>query len=428
MPGTSRVRRSYHPSLRQMVHDGEADELVRALKIPRSTVSSWKRTTPPEVVAAGNHDDMPKLRDEVARLRRRVRILTATITLLLAIIRVAKFRLDQRRLADGSDKAEILRAIERTRTALPLRAVLRILRLSQSRYSAWKKAEQSCQLDDALSCPRSHPTQLTPDEVRTMRDMVTSPEYRHVSTGILAVLAQRLGRVFASAATWCRYVRERGWRRPRRRVHPSPPKVGVRVDAPDKLWHLDTTIIRLVDEKKVYLRVVIDNFSRRILSWWLGSSPEPTATAALLLKAHTNRQVSEAGVPSPQPVMVDGGIENFNEAVDQLVRDGILKRILAQTDIVESNSMVEAVFRRLKNQWLYLNEFDTIESVRRLIAFYVNEYNSALPHSAHGERTPDEAYFGAEEDLPAKLAATRQEARRLRMEKNRQTMCETCLA
>ena len=285
------------------------------------------------------------------------------------MLRVSKFRLDNRRLSDGRDKVEILRAIERARPIIRLRSVLRILRLSPSRYSAWKQAEQVCDLDDTLSCPRSHPTRLTPEEVRTMRDMVTSLEYRHVSTGVLAMLAQRLGRVFASSATWCRYVRERGWRRPRRRIHPSPPKVGVRADAPDKLWHLDTTIIRLLDGKKVYLRVVIDNFSRRILSWWLGSSPEPTATVALLSKAHTNRHVAEAGVPSPQPVMVDGGVENFNEAVDQLVRDGVLKRILAQTDIVESNSMVEAVFRRLKNQWLYLNELDTIDAVRRLVEF-----------------------------------------------------------
>ena len=240
-------RRRYHPSLRRLVHDGEADELVRKLQIPRSTVSSWKRSSPPDVVAAGRDDDTVKLQDEVAKLRRRISILTAVIRLLLSILRVSKFRLDNRRLSDGRDKVEILRAIERARPIIRLRSVLRILRLSPSRYSAWKQAEQVCGLDDALSCPRTHPTRLTPDEVRTMRDMVTSPEYRHVSTGVLAMLAQRLGRVFASSATWCRYVRERGWRRPRRRIHPSPPKVGVRVDAPDKLWHLDTSIIRLLD-------------------------------------------------------------------------------------------------------------------------------------------------------------------------------------
>lgn len=56
-----------------------------------------------------------------------------------------------------------------------------------------------------------------------MKDMVESPEYRHVPTGRLAILAQRLGRVLAAPGTWNRLVRERGWGRPRARVHPAKP-------------------------------------------------------------------------------------------------------------------------------------------------------------------------------------------------------------
>jgi len=102
--------------------------------------------------------------------------------------------------------------------------------------------------------------------------MVTSSEHRHVPTGTLAVLAQRMGRVFASATTWSRLVREHGWRRPRIRVHPSKPKVGIRAERPNEIWHIDTTVIRLVDGTKAYLHAVIDNFSRRILSWRIGGS------------------------------------------------------------------------------------------------------------------------------------------------------------
>jgi putative transposase len=38
--------------------------------------------------------------------------------------------------------------------------------------------------------------------------MVTSPDYRHVPTGTLAILAQRLGKVWASPSTWYRLVRQ----------------------------------------------------------------------------------------------------------------------------------------------------------------------------------------------------------------------------
>jgi hypothetical protein len=98
-----------------------------------------------------------------------------------------------------------------------------------------------------------------------MHDLATSPEYRHVPTGTLAILAQRLGKVFASASTWYRRIRERHWRRPRQRIHPAQPKIGIRASRPNQIWHIDTTVIRLLDGSRAYLHAVIDNFSRRIL-------------------------------------------------------------------------------------------------------------------------------------------------------------------
>jgi hypothetical protein len=73
--------------------------------------------------------------------------------------------------------------------------------------------------------------------------MVTALEYRHVPTGTLAVLAQRLGKVWASPSTWYRLVRQNGWRRPRLRVHPAKPKVGLRTTRADEMWHIDTSNI-----------------------------------------------------------------------------------------------------------------------------------------------------------------------------------------
>jgi putative transposase len=74
--------------------------------------------------------------------------------------------------------------------------------------------------------------------------MVTSPEYRHVPTGALAVLAQRLRKVWAFPSTWYHLVRKYGWRRPRLRVHPAEPKIGLRTTRPDEMWHIDTTCPR----------------------------------------------------------------------------------------------------------------------------------------------------------------------------------------
>jgi transposase InsO family protein len=189
--------------------------------------------------------------------------------------------------------------------------------------------------------------------------MVTSDEYRHVPTGVLARLAQRLGKVFASPTTWYRLVQAHKWRRPRQRVHPAKPKVGIRASHANEIWHVDTTLIRLLDGSRAYLHAVVDNFSRRILAWSVAGTFRPGITAQLLLDAS---KTMTSGEPM---VLVDGGVENFNSAVDKVVESGLLKRVLAQTEITFSNSLIESWWRVLKHQWLYLNTLDTVATVRK---------------------------------------------------------------
>src|SRR5262249_3448576 len=126
---------------------------------------------------------------EVLALRRRVKKLTALLRLALALLRTSGFTLTHERLPDGRAKTRILRAVDRARAFVPLRALLRFLRLSPSRFHAWRQRQHVCELDDQSPCPHSSPHRLTPPEVRAIKDMVTSPAYRHVLTATLAVLA-----------------------------------------------------------------------------------------------------------------------------------------------------------------------------------------------------------------------------------------------
>ena len=75
-------------------------------------------------------------------------------------------------------------------------------------------------------------------------------------------------------------------------------------------------------------------------------------------------------------------------------------------------------WRSLKHQWLFLHSLDSVTTVRRLVAFYVDEHNRVLPHSAFRGQTPDEMYFGTGDVVPADLTA--------RAEAHRSASCETC--
>jgi hypothetical protein len=164
-------------------------------------------------------------------------------------------------------------------------------------------------------------------------------------TSTLSRFAQRAGKVYASASTWLRLIRERGWRRPRTRVHPAKPTSGIRATRSNEIWHIDVTVIRLLNGTKPYLHGVVDNFSRRLLAWKLEEKLSPTTTCEILAEAA--KELPE--LQSPVTVLTDSGVENVNDTVDKFLFGGILKRVLAQVEIVESNSAIEVWWRRLKN-------------------------------------------------------------------------------
>jgi len=418
---SKRHLRIYDHRLVQLVQETRDPSIATRLGVPRSTVAGWLRRAPRSVTTSAEGDaSLTELRARVARLRKRNQRLTAVLRILFALLRILEPDLSRLRVP-APDKARLLRAIERTRSVVGLRRVLAVLRLSAARLHAWRTAARACELADQSSCPNSSPQRLTPAEVSTIGDLVTSVDYRHVPTSRLAVLAQRMGAVFAAPTTWLRLVAQRGWRRPRLRVHPVQPRIGIRASRPNELWHIDTTLIRLLDHSRVYLHAVIDNFSRRILAWRLSDRFEPANAVAVLVEA--GQAIHGAAAPT---LLADAGVENKNHSVDALIETGLLKRILAQTEIHFSNSMIEAWWRCLKHQWLFLHPLDSLAKVRSLVEFYVVEHNSRLPHSAFRGQTPDEMYFGTGDAVPDQLAKARRVARDARLAANRARECAVC--
>jgi putative transposase len=158
----------------------------------------------------------------------------------------------------------------------------------------------------------------------------------------------------------------------------------------NEMWHIDTTVIRLLGGTRTCLHAVIDNLSRRILAWRVVDTFAPVNSVTVLLEA------SRAAAPSDttRVVLADAGVENVNARVDVLIQSGVLRRLLAFAELEFSNSTIEAWWRSLQHQWLFLHPLDSITTVRRLAAFYVDEHNRVRLHSAFRGQTPDEMYFG----------------------------------
>ena len=114
-------------------------------------------------------------------------------------------------------------------------------------------------------------------------------------------------------------------------------------------------------------------------------------------------------------VVVDGGSENFNALVDEVIKSGQLRRVLAQTDVRYSNSRIEAFWRSAKNQRLYPNTLDAFATVERLVRCFVDSHDNDLPLPEFGGQTPSEVYEGRATTIPDELADARAEARIARL-------------
>jgi len=132
------------------------------------------------------------------------------------------------------------------------------------------------------------------DEQATIGKLLQDPEYSHVPTGTLVKLAQRLKLVYASPTTWYRLMRLHKWRRPRKRIHPLKPTIGVRASRPNRIWHVDISMVKLLDGTRIYMQAVMDNLSRKVLAYRISEQYEPTATATLLVEAELRQSRATA--------------------------------------------------------------------------------------------------------------------------------------
>ena len=151
MTPQTQTRRRYDHRLQGLVHSTGDIGMAVHNSVPPSTAKDWLRRPTPDVftldIATMTEE---ALRHEVVALRLRNDRLIAILRLLVVLIKISGFTLARCRVADGSKKVLLLRAIESSRASLSLRSVLSILKLSATRYHSWKR-EENCALEDVTT-------------------------------------------------------------------------------------------------------------------------------------------------------------------------------------------------------------------------------------------------------------------------------------
>jgi len=159
----------------------------------------------------------------------------------------------------------------------------------------------------------------------------------------------------------------------------------VKVCGPNQLWIADLTYVRLKGEF-VYLAVVLDAFSRKVVGWSLDRTLQSRLPLNALTKAIANRR--------PPPGLVhhsDRGVQYACEEYIQVLRDHQMMPSMSRPGNPYDNASCESFMKTLKWEEIYANEYRDLEHlVERVEEFIEHYYNRCRLHSALGYRPPEE--------------------------------------
>ncbi|RYZ82800.1 MAG: transposase, partial [Proteobacteria bacterium] len=275
-------------------------------------------------------------------------------------------------------------------------------------------------------CKRRHHTQLTEQELSTMKRYVMTKKYAHVSISSLHLLAQRKGKLFCSLDTWYKYVRIFEWKRPWQKSKKYRAYSGIKTKQINEIWHIDVTVVKVRPDIKLYIQAVIDNYSRYVLAWRVTKeiNAENTVTTLKLAKQNAAKIVKQSVKPT---VMMDPGTENANFRVLNFLSSKNLSRLLAQVDVRYSNSMIESLFRMFKNNYFYHQRIDGIDDLVRKAYFYFTQHNNFIPLAVHQGGRPCEIYTSTwNHDARNRLDKQKLDAKDERKKRNLSPACVSC--
>ena len=156
--------------------------------------------------------------------------------------------------------------------------------------------------------------------------------------------------------------------------------------APDRKWVTDITYLPTA-QGWVYLAVVLDLFSRKVVGWALGAS------LATELVSMALRQAVESRRPAGQQLLhhSDRGCQYTSEAYQQTLRTLGIQCSMSRTGCCYDNAVMERFFWSLKHEWTKHQHFDNIEAARLSVFKYIETfYNPMRLHQTLGYKSPNQ--------------------------------------
>ena len=180
-------------------------------------------------------------------------------------------------------------------------------------------------------------------------------------------------------------------RHPEHQVYPYLLR-GLAIDRGNQVWAMDLTYIPMA-RGFVYLAAIIDWHSRKVLAWDVSISMEADFCVRVLDAA-----LERYG--KPEIFNTDQGSQFTSSAFTERLKTAGIAISMDGRGCWRDNVFVERLWRSVKYEEVYLRAYETLSQAREGISRYLGFFNTARPHTAHGGKTPDSAYYASLPVIP----------------------------
>ena len=420
------MRQSYHTTLKELIHYG----LIPAQyvgEIPKANISRWKNDLNIQRHLGSEINDIADKHAELIRtLNQYPKMFYAYGRLIktLSSIITSSNEFNQN-IRDS--KKEVVDAITRTCKIIPVNKAVKLFKISTTTFYTWvADVKLTCSNSVFQLCNKMYSSQITPIEVKAIKAALMNKKTLHWSIRSVHLNGIRNGSISVSENTMYKVNKVLGIRKSREVVKKKKRhKQGIRATAPNQIWHADITTLKTLDNKRYYISLVMDNYSRRILSYAVSDKVLGLVTKSTIEEAYekTKQITSNLNIN----LIVDGGPENNNIHINNYFnRPEInIEKLIALKDVDSSNSMIERVNRTLKYRYLFPKQPRDLRHLKRILNYFIKDYNTIKPHGKLKGLTPDEAWKGIQINDKNRTTILK-EARIKRLEYSRANKCQKC--
>ena len=153
-------------------------------------------------------------------------------------------------------------------------------------------------------------------------------------------------------------------------------------NGPNQVWGGDITYLKTA-EGWMYLAIVMDLYSRRIVGWHLDKRMTTSLISRALMKAYNLRQPAKGLI-----FHSDRGSQYTSKSYQELLTSYGMRASMGSTGACWDNAVVERFFGSLKHDWILKVAQPTREHMRADVTQYMRYYNVERLHSANNDVSP----------------------------------------